>query len=74
MRLLNEDTSPIVLHSDHLTSTNNGNIIIFADTDILANNTWTQKQDNFGKETFTPIADNGSLVINAVESLQVGEN
>ncbi len=69
---VNEDTSPIPLHKDHLTSTSNGNIIIFADTDILANNTWTQKQDNFGKETFNPIADNGSLVINAVESLAGG--
>ena len=68
----NEDTSPIPLHADHNTSTINGNVIIFADTDILANNTWTQKQDNFGKETFTPIADNGSLVINAVESLAGG--
>lgn len=69
---INEDGSTISLHSDHAQNTLNGNIIIFADTDILANNTWTQKQDNFGKETFTPIADNGSLVINAFEFLAGG--
>jgi len=68
----NEDTTLIPLHEDHSTSTMGGNIIIFADTDVLANNTWTKKQDNFGKDTFTPIADNGSLVINAVESLSGG--
>jgi len=69
---INEDGSAIPLYSDHSKNTFNGNIIIFADTDILANNTWTQKQDNFGKETFTPIADNGSLVINAFEFLAGG--
>ena len=56
----------------HLKGTNNGNILIFADTDILSNSIWTQKQDNFGKEVFTPIADNGSLVINSVEFLSGG--
>ena len=45
---------------------------IFADTDMLSNSIWTQKQDNYGQETFTPISDNGSLVINAVEYLAGG--
>ena len=56
----------------HLKGTNNGNIFIFADTDILSNSIWTQKQDNYGKEVFTAIADNGSLVINSVEYLSGG--
>ena len=56
----------------HLKGTNNGNILIFADTDILSNSIWTQKQDNYGKEVFTAIADNGSLVINSVEYLSGG--
>ena len=67
-----DDGSDAVKNSNHITSTKNGNILIFADTDILSNSTWTQKQDKFGKEVFTPIADNDSLVINAVEFLSGG--
>ena len=47
----------------------NINLIVFADTDILADETWNQSQDNFGRKTFNPIADNGSLIINSLESL-----
>ena len=67
-----DDGSDAVKNPNHITSTKNGNILIFADTDILSNSTWTQKQDKFGKEVFTPIADNDSLVINAVEFLSGG--
>ena len=56
----------------HIMSSKNGNILIFADTDILSNTLWTQKQDNYGKEEFSPIADNGSLVLNSVEFLSGG--
>ena len=56
----------------HIMSSRNGNILIFADTDILSNTLWTQKQDNYGKEEFSPIADNGSLVLNSVEFLSGG--
>ena len=67
-----DDGSVAPDNPSHLTGTKNGNILIFADTDILSNTLWTQKQDNYGKEEFTPIADNGSLVINAVEYLSGG--
>ena len=67
-----QDGEESLANSNHLSNVKNGNILIFADTDMLSNSIWTQRQDNFGKETFTPIADNGSLVINAVESLSGG--
>lgn len=54
--------------TNHLDS-GQANMIIFADTDILADQTWNQSQDNFGRQVFNPIADNGSLIINAIESL-----
>ncbi len=69
---LPEDGEQPIENNAHLQQTKNGNILIFADTDMLSNSIWTQKQDNFGKETFTPISDNGSLVINAVEYLAGG--
>ena len=67
-----EDGGEPFINRNHKIETNRGNILIFADTDMLSNSIWTQKQDNFGKETFTPISDNGSLVINAVEYLSGG--
>ena len=67
-----EDGGEPFINRNHKIETNKGNILIFADTDMLSNAIWTQKQDNFGKETFTPISDNGSLVINAVEYLSGG--
>ena len=67
-----EDGGEPFINRNHKIETNKGNILIFADTDMLSNSIWTQKQDNFGKETFTPISDNGSLVINAVEYLSGG--
>ncbi len=69
---LPEDGGEPFINRNHKTETNEGNILIFADTDMLSNSIWTQKQDNYGQETFTPISDNGSLVINAVEYLAGG--
>ena len=66
------DEGESFINKNHIKQTDKGNILIFADTDMLSNSIWTQKQDNFGKETFTPIADNGSLVMNAVEYLAGG--
>jgi len=69
---LPEDGGEPFINRNHKTETNEGNILIFADTDMLSNSIWTQKQDNYGQETYTPISDNGSLVINAVEYLAGG--
>ena len=69
---LPEDGGEPFINKNHIIQTNKGNILIFADTDMLSNSIWTQKQDNFGKETFTPISDNGSLIMNAVEYLSGG--
>ena len=67
-----EDGGEPFINRNHKIETKTGNILIFADTDMLSNSIWTQKQDNFGKETFTPISDNGSLVINSTEYLAGG--
>ncbi|PPR30884.1 MAG: hypothetical protein CFH32_00470 [Alphaproteobacteria bacterium MarineAlpha9_Bin2] len=62
------ENNETITNANHIASSQ-ANIIVFADTDILANQTWNQSQDNFGREVFNPIADNGSLIINAVEAL-----
>ena len=55
-------------------SINEANILVFTDTDLLSDSTWVSKQDMFGRNNVTPMADNGRLVINALESMSGGAN
>ena len=50
------------------------NIIVFSDTDIIDDITWVSKQDMFGRNNPTPIADNGRMVVNSIESMSGGRN
>ncbi|MDT8409889.1 MAG: Gldg family protein [Wenzhouxiangellaceae bacterium] len=45
------------------------NAIIIADTDLLADNLWVQRQSFLGTDLLNPFADNGALAINALENL-----
>lgn len=50
-------------------STKNLNVIVVGDTDILADRFWVQQANFFGQTIFTPFANNGDFVTNAVENL-----
>ena len=58
----------------HIKKNREINIIVYTDTDILSDDTWLSQQDMFGRENITPIADNGRLVINSIESMSGGQN
>ncbi|PKL96373.1 MAG: hypothetical protein CVV18_01930 [Gammaproteobacteria bacterium HGW-Gammaproteobacteria-8] len=45
------------------------NAIIIADTDLLTDNLWVQRQSFLGTVLLNPFADNGALAVNAVENL-----
>ena len=45
------------------------NMILVADTDILADSFWLQVQDFFGQRLVVPTANNGDFVINALDNL-----
>ena len=45
------------------------NLMIVADADMFDDRFWVQVQDFFGQRMATPVADNGSFVINAVDNL-----
>jgi ABC-type uncharacterized transport system involved in gliding motility auxiliary subunit len=45
------------------------NVLLFADTDMLTDRFWVQKQAFFGQSLVTPFANNGDLVINAVDNM-----
>ena len=70
-----EDIKKIELDTNqHINNINNANIILFADTDLLSDNTWISEQDLFGRNSITPIADNGRMVVNSIESMSGGRN
>ena len=50
-------------------STKPANIIIVADTDLLADNFWLSTQDLFGQQITVPTANNGDFVANAADNL-----
>lgn len=45
------------------------NVLIFADTDVLTDRVWVQKQAFLGQSIVNAFADNGDLVVNAVDNL-----
>ena len=50
-------------------STENLNVILVGDTDMLADRFWVQQSNFFGQTIYTPFANNGDFIINAVENL-----
>jgi len=45
------------------------NIVIIADTDLLDDRSWIQRQQFFGKTVALPVAGNGGMVINLIDNL-----
>jgi ABC-type uncharacterized transport system involved in gliding motility auxiliary subunit len=57
----------------HLTSSSDVvNIVVFADTDILSDRLWVQVAQFLGQRIPQPFANNGDLVINALDNLSGG--
>lgn len=54
---------------DGLKSTDNINLIVVADSDILSDRMWVQVQDFFGQRIPQPWADNAGFAINALDNL-----
>ena len=70
-----EDIKKIELDTkQHINNIKDANIILFADTDLLSDNTWISEQDLFGRNSITPIADNGRMVVNSIESMSGSRN
>jgi ABC-type uncharacterized transport system involved in gliding motility auxiliary subunit len=50
------------------------NLVVVADTDILDDKFWLQKQEFFGQRVLVPTANNGDFVANAIEVLAGGDD
>jgi len=53
----------VVKHSDEI------NVIVVADTDMLSDRLWVQVQNFFGQRLASPFADNSDFVINTLDNL-----
>jgi ABC-type uncharacterized transport system involved in gliding motility auxiliary subunit len=49
------------------------NIVVVADSDILADRFWVRQSDFFGQQDLTPFSDNGAFVANIVGTLAGGD-
>ncbi len=57
----------------HLTSSGEPvNMVVFADTDLLSDRLWVQVAQFFGQRIPQPFANNGDLIINALDNLSGG--
>lgn len=52
-----------------LMEADNIQVMLVADSDVLSDRLWVQVQNFFGQQVVTPWADNGSLLINGLETL-----
>lgn len=58
----------------HLAKTSSpANLVVIADTDLLADRFWTRSGNFFGEQQSTPFADNGALIANLAGSLAGGD-
>ncbi len=55
--------------SNHLSSTDEANVILVGDVDMLSDRLWAQSQNFFGQQLVTAFANNGDFVINALDNL-----
>jgi ABC-type uncharacterized transport system involved in gliding motility auxiliary subunit len=60
--------------ADHLTTSENSNVVVVADVDILSDRLWVQRQRSLlGREIASAFAGNGDFVANAVANLAGSE-
>lgn len=57
------------LNAAHLASTENANVVLVGDVDILSDRLWVQVQSFLGQRLSTAFANNGDFVINALDNL-----
>ena len=55
--------------ANYVAETENLNLIVVADADMLADRFWVQQSAFYGDTVFTPFANNGDFVVNAIENL-----
>jgi ABC-type uncharacterized transport system involved in gliding motility auxiliary subunit len=68
----NEDREAAVdaaLGAAHLASTENANLVLVGDVDILSDRLWVQAQNFLGQRLLQAFANNGDFIVNALDNL-----
>ena len=69
------ESSFIGLDANHIESSDQSNVVVVADVDILSDRLWVQMQRSiFGQQLASPIANNHDFVANAVANLAGSED
>ena len=55
----------------HLASTENANLVLVGDVDVLSDRLWVQAQNFLGQRLYQAFANNGDFVVNALDNLSV---
>ena len=53
----------------HLASTENANLVLVGDVDVLSDRLWVQAQNFLGQRLYQAFANNGDFVVNALDNL-----
>jgi ABC-type uncharacterized transport system involved in gliding motility auxiliary subunit len=64
-----EEPVDTALAGAHLASTDNANLVLVGDVDVLSDRLWVQAQNFLGQRLVTAFANNGDFVINALDNL-----
>ncbi|HEX6994808.1 MAG TPA: Gldg family protein [Gammaproteobacteria bacterium] len=64
-----EDAAAHDANAEHLTSTENANVVLVADVDVLSDRLWVRSQSFLGQQLLTAFASNGDFVVNALDNL-----
>jgi ABC-type uncharacterized transport system involved in gliding motility auxiliary subunit len=57
------------LSDAHIASTENANLVLVGDVDVLSDRLWVQSQNFLGQRLLTAFANNGDFVVNALDNL-----
>lgn len=64
-----EDAEPADASPAHLSSTENANLVLVGDVDLLSDRMWVQVQNFLGQQLVTAFASNGDFVTNILDNL-----
>lgn len=63
------EAEPEPASAEHLSAADNANIILVGDVDLLSDRMWVSVQSFLGQRLMTSFANNGDLVVNALDNL-----
>src|SRR5690606_35455878 len=64
-----EDEAAGAAKAAHIASTEEANVVLVGDVDVLSDRLWVQSQSFLGQQILTAFASNGDFIVNALDNL-----